>query len=233
MSFRITRVICYSCAVGSYAEIWEEFVSERRLEFGGHLDPAWQDGHARSASLMIPVDTVRLRDRLDPLRGALRTLPFVSLHPDHFMHITLLLLGFLVPEPEEPGEISSRRIADIEVRARRVLADSSPFDVELANLNAFPGAAFIEAHDGGMIERLRDALSSACGLEKPPGPPHMTLAYFHAPDGAQAPDELVSTIARYREWPVGEIRVEEVELTLLDLRRDYPEPECLAKMPLA
>ena len=230
--FGVGRAICYSCAMGSYAEVWEGFLSERRLEFGGHTDPGWQDGHALSASLMIPVDTARLRPRLDPLREALRPLPFVSLHPDHFMHITLLLLGFLVPEPGEAGEISPGRLADVEVRARRTLAGFSAFDVELANLNAFPGAAFIEVHDGGELEDLRDALSSSCGLKKPSGPPHMTLAYFHAPDGTRAPDELISAVERYREWTVGNIQVSGVELTLLDLRRDYPEPDRLVCMPL-
>jgi hypothetical protein len=43
---------------------------------------------------------------------------------------------------------------------------------------------------------------------------------------------LISAIARYRDWPVGELAVESVEMTLLDLRLDYPEPETLAKMPL-
>jgi hypothetical protein len=47
-----------------------------------------------------------------------------------------------------------------------------------------------------------------------------------------APDRLISAIARYRDWPVGEFAVESVEMTLLDLRLDYPEPEVLAKMPL-
>jgi 2'-5' RNA ligase len=218
--------------MGGYRQTWERFLSDRRLEFGGHMDPGWQAGHTLSASLVISVDAARLRSRLDRLRNALRPLPFVSLHPDHFMHITLLPLGFLVPEPGDEGEISPDRLADIEVCARRTLAGFPDFDAELANLNAFPGAAFIEVHDRGGIGELRDALGSGCGLEKPSGPPHMTLAYFHVPDGARAPDELVCAIERYRDWSVGGIRVQEVELTLLDLRQDYPEPECLARMPL-
>src|SRR3712207_9300692 len=37
----------------------------------------------------------------------------------------------------------------------------------------------------------------------------------------------------YRDWPVGEIVVEGVELTLLNLvAAEYPEPETLAKIPL-
>lgn len=215
-----------------YVQVWERFVSEKRLEFGGHTDPGWQDGHALSASLIIPVETGRIRDRLDPLRDALQPLTFVSLHPDHFMHITLFLLGFLVPVPKDTDEISRERLADIEVRARRVLEDFPTFKLKLANLNAFPGAAFIEVHDGGRIRDLRDILSSGCRVDNPSGPPHMTLAYFHVPDGTPAPDELISAIERYRDWPVGEMQVERVELTLIDLRQDYPGPECLARIPL-
>jgi 2'-5' RNA ligase len=123
-------------------------------------------------------------------------------------------------------------LREIEARARATLSDFRTFTVGLANLNAFPGAAFIEAHDGGMLDELRAALSVSCGLKKPAGPPHLTLAYFQAPDGTEAPEELVSAIASYRHWPIGEIAVDNVEMTLLDLRSDYPEPETLARIAL-
>ena len=148
------------------------------------------------------------------------------------MHLTLLLLGFLVEEPEEQGEVSRERLVEIEVNARRALSGFAAFTVRLANLNAFPGAAFVEVHDEGMLDRLRKVLCVSCGLKKLPGPPHITLAYFQAPDGTPAPEELISAIARFRAWDVGELVVESVEMTLLDLRLDYPEPETLAEMPL-
>jgi 2'-5' RNA ligase len=215
-----------------YERVWERFVRERRLEFGGHMDPDWQEGHKLSASLIVPVEASRFHERLEPLREALRPFPFVSLHPDPFVHITLVLLGFLVDEPREEDEISRKRLEEIENSARIALSDFPAFILRLANLDAFPGAAFIEAHDGGMLDRLRDVLSLSCDLEKPPGPPHLTIAYFQAPDGTEAPEELISTIARYRDWPVGEMMVENVEMTLLDLRTDYPEPKTLARIPL-
>ena len=213
-----------------YDEVWEQFVRERRLEFGGHTDPEWREGHALSASLVIPVEASRFRERLEPLRDALR--PFVSLHPDHFLHITLLFAGFLVEKPERNNEVSLERLEEIEGSARRTLSDFPAFIVRLANLNAFPGAAFVEVHDGGMLDRLRAALCEACGLRKPSGPPHLTLAYFHVPDGTPAPEEFMSAIARYRDWPVGELAVEYVDMTLLDLRIEYPQPKVLARISL-
>ena len=215
-----------------YDEVWERFVRERRLEFGGHTDPAWREGHSLSASLVIPIEASRIREGLEPLRDALRPFSFFSLHPDYFMHVTLLFAGFHVEEAEADHEISRERLEGIESSARLALSDFPAFIVRLANLNAFPGAAFVEVHAGGMIDKLREILGESCGLRKPSGPPHLTLAYFHAPDGAPAPEELVSTIARYRDWPVGELAVETVELTLLDLRSEYPEPEVLAEIRL-
>ncbi len=216
-----------------YARVWDRFTSERRLEFGGHTDPAWNNGHALSASFMVPVDAVAIRDRLEPLRDALRPFPFVSLHPDRFLHVTLLLLGFVVPEPGSEKEVSRERLRELESGAREALRGFPAFPVALANLNAFPGAVFIEAHDGGMLRRLRDAICEGCGISSPPGPPHLTIAYVQAPDGSPAPEEFVATVERYRDWPVGEIVVEGVELTLLNLvAAEYPEPETLSKIPL-
>jgi 2'-5' RNA ligase len=215
-----------------YERVWERFVCDRRLEFGGHMDPEWHDGHALSASLMVPVNAQRFHERLEPIRDALRPFPFVSLHPDHFMHVTLVLLGFLVEEPKENDEVSRERLGRIEADAREALADFPAFTVELANVNAFPGAAFVEVHDGGMLNVLRGALSIGCGLERVQGPPHLTLAYFQAPDGTPVPDALISAIERYRDWPVGKVAVDGAEMTLLDLRTDYPKPGTLAQIPL-
>jgi 2'-5' RNA ligase len=218
--------------VDVYDEVWERFVCERRLEFGGHTDPEWREGHALSASLVIPVQESRFRERLEPLRDALRSFPFVSLHPDHFLHITVLFAGFVVEKPERENEVSWVRLEEIEASARHNLSDFPAFTVRLANLNAFPGAAFVEVHEGEMLDSLRRALCEACGLEKPSGPPHLTLAYFHAPDGTPAPEDLIRAIARYRDWPVGELAVEYVDITVLDLRIEYPEPKVLARMKL-
>jgi hypothetical protein len=50
--------------------------------------------------------------------------------------------------------------------------------------------------------------------------------------GCAGSRRLISAIARYRDWPVGEFAVESVEMTLLDLRLGHPEPEVLAKILL-
>jgi 2'-5' RNA ligase len=217
-----------------YGEVWERFKRERYLEFGGHTDPDWQKGHALSVCLVVPVEASRLRDRLEPLRDALRPFPFVSLHPDHFMHVTLLLLGFLVPgKPVAENELSREQLKYLEARVREALQSFPAFEVELTNLNVFPGAVFVEAHDGSMLEKLRGTISRVCGIEEPSGPLHLTLAYLQAQDGALAPDEFVTTVERYRNWTVDAFSVERVEFTLLHLNSSrYPRLEVFAEIPL-
>lgn len=216
-----------------YGEVWRRFRTERRLEFGGHRDPSWTGGHERSASFSVTVDAGPLERRLRPLRRALEPFPFVSLHPDRFLHITLLILGFPVERPRGEGEIPHESLHEWSRSARREGARFPAFTVRLANLNAFPGAAFVEVHDGGKLRQLRSVLCGACDLREPSGPPHLTLAYFQTPDGTPAPAELVEVIRRYRDWPVGTLRVETVELTQLDLTSEYSEPRSVAEIPLA
>ncbi len=218
--------------MNGYEEIWEKFRGDRRLEFGGHTDPEWRDGHDLSASFLIPVKTEAIHEGLKPLREALWPFPFISLHPDHFMHITLLLPGFLVPEPDAKGELSPGRLKELASEARKAIANFSPFTAELRNLNAFPGAIFVEVHDEGEIGELREAIRARCGLADPPGPPHLTVAYIQAPNDSPAPEPFVEAIKRHRNAFVGEFSVDHVELTLLDLSKEYPKPETFATLPL-
>lgn len=219
----------------AFDKAWERFSSERRLEFGGHTDPSWRGSHSVSACLVLPVDDGGFRERIEPLRDALRPFPFVSLHPDHFLHITLTPIGFPVEDPKHDDEISWERLGEIEANARKALSDMNSFELTLANLNAFPAAAFVEVYDDGNSGRLGelcDALREVPGLERTSSLPHLTIAYFHVLEGTEAPDSLISTIENYRDWPVGKIEAKEIKVSLLDLKSDYPQPEALARIEL-
>ncbi|MBA2693372.1 MAG: 2'-5' RNA ligase family protein [Rubrobacter sp.] len=216
-----------------FANAWERFSSERVLEFGGHTDASWKGSHSVSACLVLPVDDGEFRDRLEPLRDALRPFPFVSLHPDHFMHVTLAPIGFPVDEPEHEEEVSWDDLEGIEANARDALADTRPFPLTLANLNAFPAAAFVEVHDeSGRLGNLCDALRKIPGLQKTSSLPHLTLAYFHALEGAEAPEDLIHAIEKYRDWEVAEIEAKEVKISLLELDSAYPHPKARARIKL-
>lgn len=217
-----------------FQKAWERFSSERVLEFGGHTDATWKGDHSLSACLVLPVESEGFRDRLEPLRDALRPFPFVSIHPDHFMHVTLAPIGFPVDEAKGEDEVSWSDLDEIEARVRETLSDTQRFPLRLANLNAFPAAAFVEVHDERRrLGELCDELREIPGLERTSSLPHLTLAYFHALEGARAPDALVAAIDKYRDWPVAEIEAGEVRISLLELDSDYPRPEARARVKLA
>lgn len=185
-----------------------------------------------SVAMLVPIEATPLLERLAPLREDLDAFPFVSVHPDHFLHITVLILGFLSETPEDDKEMPPRKLAGIEHKARHALSDFPPFTVKLENLNAFPAAAFVEVHDDGMLEELRETLRSGCGLKVPHGPPHLTIAYFEAPDDSPLPQALVRRIERYRDWYVGETTVRNIHVASLNLTSRYPRLETLAEIPL-
>ena len=59
------------------------------------------------------------------------------------------------------------------------------------------------------------------------------MSYLQEADGTLAPDEFVAAIERYRNWPVGKVSVERIEITLLTLGSSpYPELETFARIPL-
>ncbi|MDP9425899.1 MAG: hypothetical protein M3P37_07655 [Actinomycetota bacterium] len=58
------------------------------------------------------------------------------------------------------------------------------------------------------------------------------MAYIQAPNDSPAPEPFVEAIKRHRNAFVGEFSVDRVELTLLDLSKEYPKPETFAALPL-
>ncbi|MGI8650253.1 MAG: 2'-5' RNA ligase family protein, partial [Rubrobacter sp.] len=183
--------------LSKFERAWEKFTEESKLQHGGHTDPDWRGDHTLSAAFVIPVEVGDFVDRIAPLRDAIRPFPFVSLHPDYFMHISLVLIGFV---DERAGELPDLELHTLAENARSALSSFGEFEVRLANLGAFPSAAYIEAHDeNGELNDLRETLLLGCGLESKPGPPHLTLAYFRAADGTRVPDELIRAIEPYRD----------------------------------
>nr|WP_276129932.1 2'-5' RNA ligase family protein [Rubrobacter indicoceani] len=163
----------------------------------------------------------------------MRPFPFVSLHPDHFMHISLVIVGFLTAAPESPDEFSEEGLASLAESAGEAVSGFGEFRIDLANLGLFPSAAFIEAHDrNGEIDILRDALLVGCGLQSKPGPPHLTLAYFKVEEETDAPEGLIEAVEPLRNRTVGSFTARHVDLTVLDLCSEYARPKVFARLPL-
>lgn len=195
-----------------YKQIWRDFCALEQTGsiFGGYRSHA--PGPVPSYNLSIRIADDAIAARVQPMQDALRGLAHVESHPGGRLHVTVMNVGSGV------GLESENTITEVDLpalieRCRAVIADAQPFTLDLHDVNGFPAVLFIEAHDGGAITEMRNQLCHAIpGLaaDRFEFVPHMSIAAFAAPTPV-AP--IVKSVSRFRDYPVGELRVESIELT--------------------
>jgi 2'-5' RNA ligase len=207
----------------SYKHIWQSFRSAEHVADGRHDTAEWRS-HAPAVyafvAIRVPVDAIR--PALDEVRRALTPVPFVRQHPDHFLHITLQELGFVVESPQAPDELDQVRLNEIVSQLPAALSGAPAFDVRLGGANAFRDAVFLDVHDRGHCGRLHTRLRELAGVLSVPKfayLPHATIAHFTAekPTG-----DLPQLIGRWRDRRFGSFQVTTIEVVTMDVRLTYP-----------
>ena len=150
------------------------------------------------------------------------------------IHLTLKFLG----------NIPSQRVAEITEAMRKAVQGSSPFQLEISGLGAFPTlkqARVLWVGIGGELDKLSrlqqeiDSALTAMGFAKEERPftPHLTLARIR--EGASPPErrsfgELVSSISYEDKYPV---EVEAVRLMRSQLTPAGAIYTCLSVVELS
>ena len=180
--------------------------------------------------------------RVDRIRFALREFDFVSTHPDHFLHVTLLPVGFVVDEPSEPDEVTATQLSAMAAVGGRALGAERAIPLDLANVNSFPAAPFIEIRNADEVVRLRNLLEGVSrdeGLLDRESPrenlheqefvPHLSVAYYTA----AAPNaKLIETIEWFRGRPIGRVSIKSVQLATIETAVPYPPLVPIVDVPL-
>jgi RNA 2',3'-cyclic 3'-phosphodiesterase len=227
----------------TYARLWRRFVAEEKVQPGGHTRESWRRGRDHFAAFVIRVVDGSLFRRVDRIRVALQHYPFVSTHPDHFLHVTLLPVGFVVDQPVASDEISFADLDRIATAGESVVAEIQPFDVELASVNSFSVAPFIEIHSGSatlldLHQRLARAVERTVIFpDTDPGGdghenefvPHVSLAYYTK---EASNTQLVETIKWFRGRPIGRIAIRSIHLATIDTSQAYPPIVTVRDFPL-
>ena len=210
-----------------YRRVWQQFRTFDRLADGRHDTADWRSHEGTYAVCAVRVPVAAIRASVDALRGALAGYPFVRVHPDHFLHITLQELGFVCDEPSRPDEITPARLDEFVNAAAGPVAETRVFDLALGGANSFQDAAFLDVHDRGRCARLHD-LAAIPRVPRYAYLPHTTVAHYteDVPVG-----DLAATIARWRDERFGTIRVTEVEVVTLALDHPYPDLDPYAVIP--
>ncbi|MCA9861511.1 MAG: 2'-5' RNA ligase family protein [Thermomicrobiales bacterium] len=159
-------------------------------------------------------------------------MPETRLHPDHFLHIMLQELGFVVPYPSRRDEISADRLEEFAQSAVEPVAGASPFQIELGPVNAFEDAIFLEIGGGARLSKLHNRLFELAAIPSEPDfpyLPHCTLAHF---TGVSSTAGAVAALTPFRSVSFGALEVTEVEIVTMNAAESYPILESYAVIPL-
>jgi 2'-5' RNA ligase len=215
-----------------YTRVWESFLRSEATEDGRHDSPGWRAHEGPYALCLVRVPASALNPGLGRLRLELSNLSGVRLHPDHFLHITLQELGFVVDYPAKPDEISAARLEEFVQAAVEPIYLMRPFTIELGGANSFRDAVFLEVRPGQQLRQLHERLFELAAIPHVPQfpyLPHCTLAHY---DGSTSVQAAAAAIGPARNEVFGGIGVSEIEIVLLDPGEPYPVLETFAAIPL-
>lgn len=215
-----------------YQQVWEAFQRSQTTVDGRHDTPDWRAREGLFAACVIRVPAQVLAPNLLALRRELARMPGVRPHPDHFLHIMLQELGFVVADPTRPDDIDGDRLEAFAQSAAELVSRVAPFAISVGGVNSFEDAVFLDVRPfeplGQIHERLFD-LAAVLHVPDYPYLPHCTVAHY---DGTVATGELISGLAPWRDNVCGEFIVAEIELVTIDPRETYPELQSYAVIPL-
>ena len=216
----------------AYHRVWETFQRSASTADGRHDTAHWRSHAGPYAFCVVRVPGAALQPALDGLRHDLKSLQGVRLHPDHFLHITLQELGFVVANPNRPDEMTPQRLEEFVQAAVEPIASTPAFSVELGGANSFQDAVFLDVHGGDPLVQLHERLFDLSASPQAPSYPyltHLTVAHY---DGTPSPQEVTTFLAQRRDETFGALTIAEVEIVTLDPSTPYPEMKSYAVIPL-
>lgn len=215
-----------------YQRVWDAFQRSDSTGDGRHDTPHWRAHSGPYAACIVRVPVTVFQPNLGTLRRELEGVTGTRLHPDHFLHIMLQELGFVVDPPRRPDEISAARLEEFAQAATEPISGVAPFSIVLGGANSFQDAVFLDVLGGdslGLIhERLFD-LAAVPHVPAYPYLPHCTIAHY---DGSTSPWEAVAVLKPRRFEVFGEFTVTEIEIVTLDPEETYSELRSYAAIPL-
>lgn len=216
----------------SFLRIWQHLRQATHVQDGRHDSDDWRGRTGPFAMCCIRVPAGALIDEFANLRLALEAQPMVRIHPDHFLHVPVLELGFVVEHPSRRDEIDLARLDEFIALAENPVRDFPNFLIELGGANAFLDAPFIDIHDGGWLSRIHRRLLDFMVVPpdtRYPYLPHMTVAHFtgDAPVG-----RLPARLAEWRDTSFGAFMVGSVDVVTMATSEPYPDLDVVHEFPL-
>lgn len=180
--------------------------------------------------MRVPADV--LQPDLHALRGELERLGGVRMHPDHFLHIMLQELGFVVDHPTRPDELTRARLEEFAQAAVGAVASIASAAVSVGGVNSFEDAVFLEVHPGSTLHAIHERLFDLAAIPYVPTYPylpHCTIAHY---DGSVPAAAARAALQPWRDAICGDFEIAEIEVVTLDTATPYPVLESYAVIPV-
>ena len=212
--------------------VWEAFTQSESTLDGRHDTPYWRSHAGPYASCVIRVEAACLQSNLNLLRRDVSRLEGLRFHPDHFLHIMLQELGFVVDAPTHPDELSPARLEEFTQATVGAIASLNPATFTVGGVNSFQDAVFLQIDPSQPLRVIHERLFDLAAIPRIPTYPylpHCTIAHY---DGTVRVPDAVSVLMPWRDINCGEIEVTEIEIVTLDPSEPYPELQSYAVIPL-
>lgn len=192
------------------------------VEDGRHDSEHWRSHAGKFAICCVRVPVSVISPEIAAVRDALGSLPFVRLHPDHFLHVTIQEIGFLSDPPQHRDGFGTDRLEEFIAMSERPICDFAPFEMTFGGVNSFTDAAFLDVHDNGWLSRIHRRLRDFAIVPvdvRYPYLPILTIAHYSGP----APiGRLPKILSEWRDTEFGTFTVREVDIVLLESTEPYP-----------
>ncbi|HEY5100899.1 MAG TPA: hypothetical protein VII54_12675 [Gaiellaceae bacterium] len=192
----------------SFDEAWEFFVNREtdledffaRFPLDDHFLLGW----------LLPLDP-RLRPAATNVQRSFSHLEWITLPPEHFLHVWLSIVSFATRRP------TADEIGSAVEAAERAWAGIAPFDLRYPRINCFHDGVVAETEGDGprrLVSRLVEA--GIGGVQLNTFLPHLTLGTFNAP---HEPTPLREVLMPRRQAEVGDQHVATATLCLMPASR--------------
>lgn len=208
-----------------YRRVWQNLRQVTEVEDGRHDTQQWRSDAGKFAICCVRVPVSALTPEIEVVRDALRPLPFVRLHPDHFLHVAIQELGFLSDTPGHRDEFAVDRLDEFIAMAERPVCNFAPFRMTFGGVNSFTDAAFLDVHDDGWLSRIHRRLRDFAILPvdaRYPYLPTLTIAHYADPSPIGS---LPKILSEWRDTEFGTFTVREVDIVLFEPNDPYPPLE--------
>lgn len=216
----------------AYRRIWQHLRQVTDVVDGRHDTANWRSHDGDFVLCCVRIPTGTLNQNLAEVRDSLGHLPFVRLHPDHFLHIPVQELGFLTEKPSSRDEFQQEWLDEFIAQAENPISEFNPFDITLGGVNSFVDALFLDVHDNGWLHRIQARLIDFVAI-----PPNMRYSYLpeatiaHYTEAAPI-GNLVAALTPWRDQTFGTLRVESIDIVKFQTGEPYPALELVHRFEL-